>query len=644
MLVTLAGHNGSAGLRALERAIWAQIRAGLGAVGGPLASSFAPYFVYKFAMQLGDAGVVRLAKELAKALRTEGHGKGAANGGMWSTRGGGGARGKSGGGSLPGRPGDWTCGSLGCGYRNFANRQECRSCGSGRRGSSSKGFSARDGSPAPSTRTFVHGKGGGKGRTSNGVVAGKSFAAAASAPAPARPLEFVRQPRGKGADMCTQASTNSTPPPPPPPIHGERLTWFDISANDSETVVEGDDPAEGGAARGKDGQDGGTTGTGSTSDSQGVNREELQQKLKRCKKVISMLSREGCGEGDEAFDGAQRDLAHYTAKLESSGGANSQPTGSSLDRAEKQLKKANAARAALDKERADLDAKYQQDLEKLQGKYRQVDARIELHAKKIKDIKSALGGGSKVPKRVEKGVAAAKDILAALGPSITGVLELLRPDPRYQANPGAFDNIGVQLGQVYSHLLSTTEAIEEAVVEESSDEDSDSGDDWDEEEDDDAEEMDVHDVDDDSAATATQPAEQIGNAASSDLGTQQIADSIASAPPPPTPLPEMAAGTGTPQPATTAAQGATAASSSAAAAAGAQRGGEPAAKKPKVPHHKLNPSSSKAVIRDGKHKNSAAQKPAAAGGATAPMLAPMQDTSTSAQEGNRIVEGGDDDY
>ncbi len=475
------------------------------------------------------------------------------------------------------------------------------------------------------------------------MVAGKSFAAAVSAPTPARLSEFIRQPRGKGADVCTQAHGATSPSPQPQPPHSERLTWFDISANDSETVVEDEDPAEGATARKKEDQEESTAGTGAAQETHATTREMWQQKLKRSKRVIAMLSREGCGEGDEAFDGAQRDLEYYTAKLENSGGVNSQPTGSSLDRAEKQLRKANAARAALDKERADLDAKYQQDLEKLQGKYKQVDDRIALHAKKIKDIKSAFGGGGKVPKKVEKGVAAAKDLLVELGPSITGILELLKPDPRYQANPGPFDNIGVQLGQVYSHLASTTEAIEDAAVESSSDDGSDSEDEWDEEEDEDdeLEEMDVQEDGDNDTTTTAQSTEQRVGAADGGLVGQQGVDSVVPTPPSPAPLQAAATETGAPQPNTPAAQLAGAASS-AAAEAGKPHDGGPAAKKPKAIHQGLR-ASVKSVIKGSKNKGSSAQRPTAAGGATAPMLAPMLDTTTSAQEGARVREGGDEE-
>ncbi len=416
---------------------------------------------------------------------------------------------------------------------------------------------------------------------------------------------------------------------PPNKPGGDRPTWFDLSAGDSETLVEGDKPVDvaeqQNCPKGDDGAGGCTT-----SETPVLDRATLQQKIKRCKRVISLLAKEGCEEGDEAFDGAQRDLAQLTAQLGSKDEVGGQPTGSALDRAEKQLKKANAAREALDQERAEMEAEYQRNLEKLNSKYEQVDARIQLHTKKIRDIKAAFGGGNKVPRQVERNVAAAKDILAALGPSIAGALALLKPDPRCQDNQGTLDNIGEQLGKVYDHLLTTTRAIEDATVEDTSEEDSSDFDD-DLEDDDDCDEMEdtpQGQLDGDTPEGG-QPEAQGSGAWSSG---QDIAPNVTEHPPTPLQPPSAAGGTCTPLPATPMEQGTMATGSSAAAEVGGKPGDGPAAKKPKVPHYKLNPTG-KSVIKDGKGKNGT-RKPGTVGGATAPMLAAMQDTPNAAQDGN----------
>ncbi len=579
-------------------------------------------------MQLGDGGVAQLAKELAKALHSVGSAKGSGKGDGWRARSSNGAWGKSSGGS--GRPGDWVCKAGGCGYNNFASRHVCRACGGRGGGQSGTNQRAhgRDTSVSPTSRAATLGKGSSKGGNNSAIVPGKSFAAAIRSPTPARLHEFIRQPGGKGAGKCKQEEGR-----PPNTAGSNRPTWFDLSADDAETLV-----AEGKAEETVAGQQDEPRGSDNadsvpTTEPPAPDRATLQQKIKHCKRVISLLGKEGCGEGDDEYDGAQRRLERLTQQLGEKDDAGGLATGSALDRAERQLKKANAARDALDLERANLEEEHQRNLAKLNARYEQVDARILLHTKKIKDIKSAIGGGgSRVPKKVERNVAAATEILNAVGPSIAGALAMLKPDPRCQGEQGTLDNLGEQLGKVYQHLLATTDAIEAAVVESSSS--SDESDEESSEFDDDLDDDDEFDEDEmeittqtqqvDSTVQGTQHAEQ-GDGSDGNI-QRPMPSETEQQHPAPQPTAPADAGADTPLQATPMEQVETATSGAEATETGSRSCDGPTAKKPK--HHKSH-HTGKEVIRDGKDKNNA-RKLGAVGGATAPMLAAAQGTSSTA--------------
>ncbi len=405
---------------------------------------------------------------------------------------------------------------------------------------------------------------------------------------------------------------------------GNRPTWFDLSADDSDTLV-AEGKAGGTGAEKQDAPKGDAdAGACPAVEPPVPDRPALQQKIKQCKRVISMLVKEGYEEGDEEFDGAKRRLARLTQQLEDKEGNSAQATGSALDRAERQLKKANAAREALDRERAEMEEEHRRNLARLDSKYEQVDERIQLHTKKIEDIKAALGGGRKVPSQVAKNVAAATEILAAVGPSITEVLALLKPDPRYQNEQGTLDNLGAQLGRVYSHLVDTTNAIQGAAEEDTSDEESSEFDD------------DLDDDDDGDGMEVTLHGQQEGDAAEESQHAVQSNSTCGNGPHPtpcervhqPTPQTEAPAvgGGGAPMQAATMVQDEAAKGGTEATDEGSRSNDGPSAKKHKT------------VSRDGKGRSSGRQ-PGTVGGATAPMLAAAQDASCTVRDGPHTTGG-----
>ncbi len=439
--------------------------------------------------ELDSASLAKLADEISKRL------SGAANNGNRHEAGRmGGPRGNGGGNS--GRAGDWMCKS--CGHSNFSNRSACRSCGSGRPGKGKGGGKQRPQQQAaldqsPTTRRTPGGKGLG-GRPSGGVSAGKSYLAAAREPA--RLAEFIRPPGAKAANLHGGTRNSSAFKP-----RAGKANWFDLSVDDADTVVA--EPMPEGARQAVPASQSATGTSSGTGEPAQAEREELQQQIQRKKKLLKYLEAQGFGADDKTVIYEKAEVERITSLLDEDR-LGSPPSGSKLDRAERQLRKAQQARAALDDELKEIEAAYDQQLDLIDQKYKDVDARIALHTASVKRIKAQLGGPAKVPKRLCEGISNAIELLGSLGPTLGVIFEAAQSNPKVLGEGIDTGEQMRKISAVYDILGQCDNGEWPTESSDSEDEDDDEDDDEeDEEEEDDDEEL-VEE--EDGAPTDAQPA------------------------------------------------------------------------------------------------------------------------------------------
>ncbi len=471
--------------------------------------------------ELDSALVAKLADEISKrlgvAVNTNGNRQGASRVGV--------PRGAGGGGPNL-RANDWRCKP--CGYSNFSSRNTCRSCGTNRPSPGKGGGKQRSQQQAsqeqnPTTRRPPGGKGLG-GRPSGGVSAGKSYLAAARGPATIP--EFTRSPGGKAASMHGGPKNSSTASSAKP--RAGKANWFDLTAADSDTVVA--EPLPEGTSQETAGTQS-TPGSGSgSSTSASTGRDELQQQIQKKKKLVKYLEAQGFDADDRTLVYEKSEIDRIATLLDEDK-QDSPPTGSKLDRAERQLRKAHQAQAALDEEIKALEAEYDHQLDLINQRYKEVEARIALHTASVKRIKAQLGGPAKVPRQLCEEISNAMELLGSLGPTLGAICEAAKSDPRIVGEGiDALEQLR-KVGTVYSMLDKVDKG--EWPVESS---DSDDDDEEEDEEDDDEEEDDDPEMVEDGDVATTVAQQSSGAVDSQDSSTHPASPPA----PPPHPAPPPA--------------------------------------------------------------------------------------------------------
>ncbi len=245
------------------------------------------------------------------------------------------------------------------------------------------------------------------------------------------------------------------------------------------------------------------------------------------KALLKFMDSQGIGADDKTVAYESGEVDRLTALLDNDK-SDSPPTGSKLDRAERQLKKANLAREALEKELEEINEAYDRQLDQFDLKWKSVEARIATHTASIKRIRSQLGGPAKIPKKIGKGISSAVELLGSVGPALSRIFDMVKDDPRILGE-GIDPSATLQcIGSVFERLNNCDKDEWPTASSDSEEE----GDDDEEEEEDDDEALEEEDGD--MLADNNPPGETDGVPAD---GAQPAPPAPLAAPAPPPPAP-----------------------------------------------------------------------------------------------------------
>ncbi len=516
---------------------------------------------------------------------------------------------------------DWRCPRKSCGYLNFARRHACHACGLSRRGSANGQPRGQQQPPKLAGATAGPGKNGATG-SGGGVTANRTYSSVVRQPVQLQ--EFIRRPGGRAAD-CMPSGTNSQP--------NARRTWADISEEDPATVVGNCEQAAADLPEPHD-----DTEAVHAVDAEPCEKEDslehLRAKLAKRKEVLELMDSVGYKKGEAAYDSASQEIATLTAQIAELDPKREKPYAVALLHAQKALDRATNARAKLDVALDEIIKEYETKLELHVDKVTAADERVAIHTKKVAELKESIGPRPP-PKELGGNLLGAADQIKAYSADLSVIFELAKSNPGYNQHAGKVENCENLLNALHKVLVDSGGALkpkDENVVRTKVCQNAEVVDD------------DMVDDDVDSPAQMEMPAapkprgptpagppaaEAAPGAGSSDPPAS------GSAPPPPQPSPPAVANgcsSTVHAPAPTQPVAGTSVKEKVMAAV---------ASNPGVVRIRESMSKAKTGTKAKSDKGKGANGTVHAGGGTAtPTPEPMADTSTEAQEGERVVEDG----